>query len=402
MATNDFTKICEQRRLQMLFTTPPVRFTPNNPYVEFPQFSKEQFDMRRKAEILKYKNPSGSTTLTKKQKMALLLSGKGQTASYNDIVLKQKVTNPDKSISYNTIIVKYPDYYSSTYDASQGTIYTIIPNGRLCQKDQLIQTPTSSSGIPGRIMNLVYDTTVPLYNYKDRRDYGLLNNETKNTKWKFLSRTNTTLQNLIETRIMLLSIQDAIDSPTYTMTIEIPIAMYVKATNNMIMYDDTTSIMKNFTISPVLSISVADISIYYKDTVIVPASNITPSYFINDKPITSSMTSIILDTANNSSFSFDVSYNANYQAVYNMGVFRITNLNLYTQPGYIYDIHLAPNIIIPSIQNVSYLSNFSKTQCGLYANYSPSLEVSTFGATIRTNVYPVLLENINVTGYSSS
>lgn len=402
MATDDFTKICEQRRLQMLFTTPPVRFTPSNPYIEFPQFSKQQFDMRRKAEILKYKNPSGSIALTKKQKMALLLSGKGQTASYNDIVLQQQTINPDKTISYSQIIVKYPDYYSVTYDPSQGTIYTIIPNGRLCQQDLLIQTPTSSSNVPGPAMNLFYDNNVPLYNYKTTRNYGLLNNETKNSKWKYLSTTNTDMKNLNETRLMLLSIQDGIDSPTYNMTIEIPIAMYVTATNNMVFYDDPTTITTNFTISPVLSISVADISIYYKDTVIVPAANITPSYFINDQPITSSITSFVLDTANNSSFSFDVSYNADYRAVYNMGVLRITNLNLYTQPGYVYDIHLTPNIIISSIQNVSYLSNFSNTQCGLYTNYSPSLDVSTFGATILTNPYPLLLDNINVTGYASS
>ena len=57
----DLEKICDQRKQQMVFNIPPIRFTPISPYEKYPQFTKTQFDMRRKAEVLSYTASKSNT-----------------------------------------------------------------------------------------------------------------------------------------------------------------------------------------------------------------------------------------------------------------------------------------------------------------------------------------------------
>jgi hypothetical protein len=44
-------KVCIQRRFQFLYNNPPPRLTPTSPY-KSGEYTKEQLDMRRKAEVL--------------------------------------------------------------------------------------------------------------------------------------------------------------------------------------------------------------------------------------------------------------------------------------------------------------------------------------------------------------
>lgn len=117
---------CTQRSLQSKYNIPPPRLETT----AIPAgYTLHQLSMRRKAEILKYSSNKQSTqtnSLTKAEKWAQ--------------------------------IVKNPRIY-----ANQKLLET-------CEKDGLIYTPTSSSDVPGKVMNLYNDESVPLYNYMVKTD----------------------------------------------------------------------------------------------------------------------------------------------------------------------------------------------------------------------------------------
>ena len=118
------------RRQSQLLPNPQVRTElQTSPYNG--KYTPLQIDMRRKAEILKYSpNTQSNQTnnTTKKHNLAQILSGKKMNRA---------------------------SYYKNT---SMTTID--------CPNDDLIPTPTSSSNIPGPIIQLIYDESVPLYNYR--------------------------------------------------------------------------------------------------------------------------------------------------------------------------------------------------------------------------------------------
>lgn len=120
-----------------LHNTPQVRVELQpSPYDR--GFTKFQLDMRRKAEILKYSSnkQSGQTnSMTKKQQTALLLSGRSNGRSGLSYYQRTNINQPVN-----------------------------------CTNDDLIPTPTSSSDIPGPRIDLIYDESVPLYNYRINRN----------------------------------------------------------------------------------------------------------------------------------------------------------------------------------------------------------------------------------------
>ena len=95
--------------------------------------------MRRKAEILKYKN--NSANLTKQQYLSLLVQGKGPYA-------KRAWANQNDLGSNPNI---------STLNAQGNTI--------ICNSNGVVCAPTSASDVPGPITVLCYDPTVPLIGY---------------------------------------------------------------------------------------------------------------------------------------------------------------------------------------------------------------------------------------------
>lgn len=129
---------CQQRNLQTRFNIPPIRL--NSQESPYPKHTKFQLDMRRKAEILKYSSNKQSTqtnNLTKAEKWAKLMS--------------------QRSVKNNQQLL---DSFNSGY---------------ACPKDRMIMTPTSSCDVPGTVMYLFDDETVPLYNYvKNVDSYALL------------------------------------------------------------------------------------------------------------------------------------------------------------------------------------------------------------------------------------
>ena len=131
-------KVCETnmkaKRAKALLNVPLDRIIPVSPY---PTYTRFQLDMRRKVEILKYENNATNTktnNLTKKQQWSLLVNGYTKNGSQASIIerelLIQKNENP-------------------------------IP----CPQDEFLPTLSSSSDVPGKVIVLQYDPSVPLYNY---------------------------------------------------------------------------------------------------------------------------------------------------------------------------------------------------------------------------------------------
>ena len=122
MSTNDQNNICAvvaQRQRFLALLSPPPRYTPQSFY---PQFTKPQLDMRRKAEILQYtKNSTQASKLTKSQRFSQLVNA----------------TNKSSVI---------------------------------CQKNINVLTPSSSCDVPGHPVYLQYDPAIPLYNYTTQQD----------------------------------------------------------------------------------------------------------------------------------------------------------------------------------------------------------------------------------------
>ena len=113
---------CHNRNLKMLFNTPPVRFEKISPYIDG-QFTKEQLDIRRKREILKYsspKNSSPSVQLTKSERFSQIIRGASNRRQQ-----------------------------PQDFDA-------------ICANQNIM---SNLAGIPGKPVALPLDKNVPLYNY---------------------------------------------------------------------------------------------------------------------------------------------------------------------------------------------------------------------------------------------
>jgi hypothetical protein len=181
---------------------PLTRFTPTNPYASHTKF---QLDMRRKAEILKYSSNKLSTqtnNLTKSQKYALLVRGRLPPVSQS--LKDEKTQNPNTKI--------------------------------ICDSSQ-IQMPTTSSNVPGKVMNLYLDETVPLYNYSNFNARTYSNYvPTDSDPWQFvvlndvpigLSSNTANNENVTTGNIYHLIIRNNINEPKSNFKIVTPISLSV-------------------------------------------------------------------------------------------------------------------------------------------------------------------------------
>jgi len=148
MNASELCNILRNKQQQQNLPT-PIRFNLYNPYIGS-NYTKYDLDMRRKSEILKYKsNASNSQTnnLTKKQLWALIAKG-----SYNQ--LSQEQLNRAMIINNKVGVLKD------------------------CSLNYIIHTPTSFCDVPGPIISLYNDDSIPLYNYNENinnRSYGKTN-----------------------------------------------------------------------------------------------------------------------------------------------------------------------------------------------------------------------------------
>lgn len=184
------------RRNGLIFNIPPPRYTPTNPYAA--GWTKEQLDMRRKAEVLKYNNNSNGR-ISKAQSWTQVVNGVYQRRSYSGSYLNNVTDiNCDKVVTY-----------------------------------------TTGAGIPGPPTPLYLDPAVPLYNYNSQYTGLGINNQTETDMWRTKYDTNLLSNAPV---IYTLNIRPPIDNPTYIFTVKTSVGIYLDGSANANNYVTTVTI----------------------------------------------------------------------------------------------------------------------------------------------------------------
>jgi hypothetical protein len=332
--------IIQKQRFQLL-NIPPSRYDnlANNPYVlTYPgtsqKFTKAQLDMRRKVEVLKYSANNSSTQtnrFTKAEIFAQAVSGKYQQRTYSNVYITENIQNNQLNAC------------------------------------PTVKTPTSASGVPGRVIYLYEDNNVPLYNFITNIDgnYGTLTQSDNpyRTTWDYTkdsNKTGTNKENSFTAIITSLFIYYN-DVPFKTFTITTPISLEFKGSATSL-----SSQSMNFTVSNVTT------NILYNNIRYIP---ITPT--ISNLPTKYEI------TVNNI-------YGSPFSGKCYLGVITITNVILPIQKGFIFDIQ--PAITYTN----SPTSNITMETLKVTFNVSSFTRLAT-NCTISGDVNPITIPSISVT-----
>jgi hypothetical protein len=283
---------------------PPIRFEGvKNPYLNT-TYTQSQLDMRRKAEILQYnKNSTQTNKLTKSQ----------------------------------------------TFSKAIGRTVTAT-----CPNDLYIPSLSSSSDVPGPVITLVYDPTVPLYNYRvNTESLGILNTgETMNLIGN--TKDDIIAYDSIETVLVDLAITN-IDTSSTTFSINSPIGIYVDGfTNTIGAYGD-------------IYLNSTAVSVYYGDADYLLTSSIVP----------------VISNFNDKTVHYTVTSPGQFSGVKYIGNLSITNLTLPTINGYVYKIKVKFDL------TSSKFGTYSSFNTRVHMNVSAESNVNC-AFTSPTNVSPRL------------
>jgi hypothetical protein len=286
--------INQKQRFQLL-NIPPSRYDNlvNTPYtkrnpITGSLFTKNDLDMRRKVEILKYSaNNSSSQTnrFTKAEIYRQAVSGKYQQRTYSNTYITENTEN--NQLNHCPII----------------------------------QTPSSACNIPGPIIYLYEDDNVPLYNYINNNDanYGILT-QGLNPYGKTWDYTRTTNKNVVSNATIFTTIASLFvlyqDVPIKTFSITTPISIKISGKTT------STAALSIQNITSIINISGISSNILYSNKIVNSSIPITYTYTIPN-------TIIVTVNKENS---------ANFTGYCYLGLLTITNITLPIQKGYIYDI----------------------------------------------------------------
>ena len=310
MSDDSIKNACEQRKFSLLYNIPLVRNELISPY---PQYTSAQLNMRRKVEVLKYaKQSTQSRSLTKKEKQAQILRGK---------------------------------YRGNTL---------------FCQTDYTIPYSTSASDVPGPIIDLVEDKTVPLHNYLPNRFANATEVTENQEEWSLYTQSNVTCTSGLDniTNIATLLIRRAIKQDTYTYVYIYPIVFTITGIDIPI---DTAGIIINIDINNISS------KIYYGDNEIAENTTVT-TFDTNGFSITLEPDSNITDDT------------YNYSASLFVGYMTMSNMYLNTSAGFSYNIGITYN----ASESIDYSQIAEDT----------SLDISTDTTTILSNTSFSLTSNV--------
>jgi len=309
-----------QRRRNAL--TPLIRFNVISPYTnpitgESNNITEQQLNMRRKVEILKYESnrmPSQTNSLTKKQKWSRLST---QTA----------------------------------------------PNGRgaasSCIPDASIKIPTSSPDVPGKVMLLYEDPTIPLYNYIITRSYAY-NVPNPNGYWDTTVNTNVGIYSGIETGVFTLAILPNINKSSYKFTLSTPIG--IRAQGIFKAASSHTTIKIN--------VSSAILNVYCNGTLLPEKRQIY------------NLTNRFIKFYGNETNSTDAAFNITQLA----GPVSFSNISLETSPIYSFEFTLTLSINLYKNSSITPM-----TASEISSIFGSSLQYYAY-ANI-TNVVPIVADN---------
>jgi len=150
---------CPQTTPSTIYPPPVCDCPPNVEYI-----TPEQLDMRRKAEIFKYKK--NASDQTKKQKYSLIAKGINIYRKKSWATQSEYYTNPNVN-----------NLPKVGFTLTCGDDSPAARNRATC-------SPTTNNDVPGPIMNICYDKTIPLTNYVTRRVYTFNGTKFPQTSWK--------------------------------------------------------------------------------------------------------------------------------------------------------------------------------------------------------------------------
>ena len=374
--------ICNLRKRQQLFAMPSFRATPISPY---PQYTQQQLDMRRKAEILQYAGNRMNTktnSLTQTGRYGQIISGKYQPRPYTTTYTETASYRYNPAIDLSYVVITRTPVYSNP-----------DPN---CPLDNMIPVPTSSSDVPGPIINLYNDTSIPLYNYAGSADqtYAITDvietntfktqNANENTNSLYTITSNSFGANVIQTEpskttLSTVYITNIVDSPQKVFNLYVPIGIHFEGKYK------TTTRDASFG-----SIGLSIPSNGFNQQVIFGTNVLSSNISYNAPSIT------------------DISFNitnklADFSGTIYIGMLKITNINLYTSPGYIYDINILTDMVLTTnspAEKENFISRY-EFQYGLYYNISDANKKIVSNCIIDQNASTEPLEPIQLLESSS-
>ncbi len=374
--------ICNLRKRQQLFAMPSFRATPISPY---PEYTQQQLDMRRKAEILQYSGNRMNTktnSLTQTGRYGQIISGKYQPRPYTTTYTETASYVFDNVLQMDRVVITRTPVYSNP-DPS-------------CPLDNMIPVPTSSSDVPGPIINLYNDTSLPLYNYlgSANKSYAItdvIETETFKTKnidentYAFYTITSTNnASNTIQTEpteitISTLYITNIVVAPQYVFNLQVPIGIHFEGKYK------TTSRDASFG-----SIGIS-----------IPSRGFNPQVIFGTNVVSSDLS---FNTTSINDITFNVTNKStDFSGTIYIGMLKITNINIFASPGYIYDINILTDMVLTTNSQVE-RDNFTSRyefKYGLYYNISDANKKIVTNCTIPQNASTELLTPIQLLESSS-
>jgi hypothetical protein len=379
----------QQRTSFLQLMMPPIRFNGvANPYLNS-NYTPSQLDMRRKAEILQYnKNSTQTNKPTKANKFknaigrninvgtsfigtisgtTLIVSSVssgiitvGQSIGGNGILSGTVITEQSQTTGKTGT---YTVNLSQTIAAATFMYTNVNTNISNCANDLYIPSLSSSSDVPGPVVTLQYDPTVPLYNYaQNTASLGLINTE-DTSKWIDSTKDDIISYDSMETVLLDLAI-NKIETSTVTFSINSPIGIYVDGNAT------GASIVGNVNINSI------EVSAYYNDANYLLTSPIAPIITTSDELKSKTVSYVVTSPS--------PSISKQFSGVKYIGNLNITNLTLPTSNGYVYKIKVKFKL------TSSKTGTYSSFNTRVYMNVSTSATDSLVNCTFSspTSVSP--------------
>ena len=334
------------RRQSQLFNVPPPRYTLSSPYQHY---TKQQLDMRRKVEVLKY----NSTT---------------QASQTNSLTKNQLFAQVARGTSYVGNLAK----------CTTGTV----------QSMSTLPTLTTACDVPGPPMILQYDPSIPLYNYgSEVRSYAVT--PSSSVQWNsftvdeltFINSFDHTFEhdssnNPIEERIMpvgsfIFTSFAALNDTYYVPMIQSPLGLYVNfvygfglSTNGVYVPPKLFDIQR----SNILTLTVTDVRllVYFNGNLVTLDPAPTISYDIVD---------LVIDCNQFQQLSPHIQrLQGQYYGIQYVGMVTIEHIYLPASPSFVYEFQLVTDYVYDH----TFLPFFDVFQSGVFPNLSPANQSATF------------------------